>query len=131
MPQTPDRFPGVREDEGIILDETESEPTQEGEIRYVNGKFIHRDMNGVTNSRSAYHAESNPTVDDDEDAGFSIGMLWINVSTAITYILRDSTPGSAVWTNLSAGFDVDSILVDDEALEVLVDDGSKNILVNL
>lgn len=37
MPKTPDRFPGVREEEGTIYDATVA-PTQDGEIRYVGGQ---------------------------------------------------------------------------------------------
>lgn len=37
MPRTPDRFPGVREDEGIRLDTDVVVPSVDGEIRYVSG----------------------------------------------------------------------------------------------
>lgn len=37
MPQTPDRFPGVREDEGILLESDAIHPAVDGEIRYVAG----------------------------------------------------------------------------------------------
>lgn len=37
MPQTPDRFPGVREDEGIKLAPSDTIPSVDGEIRYVAG----------------------------------------------------------------------------------------------
>lgn len=42
MPQTPDRFPGVRNDEGIDLDDT-ALPTQPGQIRYIDGVFWFQD----------------------------------------------------------------------------------------
>jgi hypothetical protein len=38
MPQTPDRFPGEREDEGIKLDVGIVRPTQNGELYYVSGE---------------------------------------------------------------------------------------------
>lgn len=37
MVRTPDRFPGEREDEGILLDNGALVPTVNGEIRYVTG----------------------------------------------------------------------------------------------
>lgn len=45
MPATPDRFPGVRKDEGVDLEPT-STATSEGQIRYVNGRFSMFDQNG-------------------------------------------------------------------------------------
>lgn len=35
MPRTPDRFPGTREDEGIVLEPGAVEPSNNGEVRYV------------------------------------------------------------------------------------------------
>ncbi len=40
MPRTPDRFPGVREDEGILLPPQATAPTAEGEIRNVTGQGL-------------------------------------------------------------------------------------------
>jgi len=37
MPRTPDRFPGEREDEGVILEPSSITPVVNGEIRYVTG----------------------------------------------------------------------------------------------
>ena len=37
MPQTPDRFPGEREDEGLLLEPSGIVPTVNGELRYVAG----------------------------------------------------------------------------------------------
>lgn len=38
MPRTPDRFPGEREEEGILFDTTDpADPTVEGEVKYVQG----------------------------------------------------------------------------------------------
>lgn len=38
MARTPDRFPGEREDEGVILEPGSVSPTVNGEIRYVTLK---------------------------------------------------------------------------------------------
>jgi hypothetical protein len=35
--QTPDRFPGEREDEGVLLEPSAAVPTVNGELRYVTG----------------------------------------------------------------------------------------------
>jgi len=37
VPQTPDRFPGEREDEGLLLEPGAVHPSADGEIRYVAG----------------------------------------------------------------------------------------------
>ena len=37
MGQTPDRFPGEREDEGVLLEPSAVVPTVNGELRYVTG----------------------------------------------------------------------------------------------
>jgi len=39
MPRTPDRFPGSREEEAIILENRVTDPATPGEIRYVNNHF--------------------------------------------------------------------------------------------
>jgi len=52
MAKTPDRFPGEREDEGLLLDEDSVEPTQNGEMKYVSGSFKAKDGTGVFNLRS-------------------------------------------------------------------------------
>lgn len=38
MPRTPDRFPGEREDEAIILEPGAVTPSQNGELTYVSGQ---------------------------------------------------------------------------------------------
>lgn len=38
MGRTPDRFPGEREDEGVLLEPGAARPTVDGEIRYVAGE---------------------------------------------------------------------------------------------
>ena len=37
MPRTPDRFPGVRRGEGVILDVNSTAPSENGEVRYLTG----------------------------------------------------------------------------------------------
>lgn len=50
---TPDRFPGVREEEEIKLVPESSDPTLVGAFRLVSGDFRMRDNHGVFNPRDA------------------------------------------------------------------------------
>ena len=52
MPGTPDRFPGVREDEGVLLEDVGVDPTQVGEIRLNGSDLKAMDGTGVFNLRS-------------------------------------------------------------------------------
>jgi len=48
------------------------------------------------------NAVTDPSVSDDEDAGYSSGSLWINTTTRNEFRLIDPSPGSASWLELSA-----------------------------
>lgn len=50
----------------------------------------------VTHHRSL----SDPTVNDDQGDGFFVGTIWINTATDESFILTDSTPGTANWAPL-------------------------------
>ena len=52
MPTTPDRFPGPREDEELILETNAPDPTTAGAIRYNGSAFRARDATGVFDVRS-------------------------------------------------------------------------------
>lgn len=48
-----------------------------------------------------------PTVDDDIEAGYSIGQVWVNTDTDEAFVLVDNTAGAAVWaaiTNLTGDY---------------------------
>lgn len=47
--------------------------------------------------RHNLNAIVNPTVTDDDVAGYSVGSLWINRATGAVYRCLDSTTGAAVW----------------------------------
>ena len=49
---TPDRFVGVREEEGIILEDEATDPVQAGEVRYSGGEFKLQEAIGVFNPRT-------------------------------------------------------------------------------
>jgi len=40
---------------------------------------------------------TDPTVDDDAPAGYTVGSVWVNTDTGSVFILVDSTDGAAVW----------------------------------
>lgn len=56
MPRTPDRFPGPREDEAVLLEEQALEP-ETGEIRNVAGALKAADAQGVFELRGITRAE--------------------------------------------------------------------------
>ena len=56
MPQTPDRFHGEADEEGIILEDrlAGDDPPLAGGMRYVVGNFSFRDIIGLFNPRSGF-----------------------------------------------------------------------------
>ena len=52
MPRTPDRFPGSREEEEIIVEDTGQDPADAGGVRYNGGVFKLRDAIGVFDPRT-------------------------------------------------------------------------------
>jgi hypothetical protein len=42
-------------------------------------------------------SDTDPTVDDDETTGYSVGDVWVNETTDTIYVLVDATDGTAVW----------------------------------
>jgi len=118
MPRTPDRFPGEREDEGLILiDNAEGDPTVSGGMRLVGDRIRMRDSLGLYTSRPVYVSTSNPTVNDDDSDGFSPGVLWLNSTTGQTFILQDASVGAAVWVDFTGLTENEH-----EALDTLVHD---------
>lgn len=57
-------------------------------------------LGNVQNTKVNYTATVEPTMTDDSSSGYSVGSVWINVSTAMTYHCLDSTAGAAVWRRL-------------------------------
>lgn len=51
MGRTPDRFPGPREDEELVLADRTDEPVLAGSLRLVTGRFRFRDADGPFNPR--------------------------------------------------------------------------------
>jgi hypothetical protein len=128
MPRTPDRFPGEREDEGVILRDqgpaglNNGDPTAEGGVRYVTDQFRLRDGFGVYNGRPIFVSPSAaPAITDDAAAGHSVGMLWLRVSTGVLYVCQDSTNGAAVWTSVVRNGDKGDITVSGDGTTWTVD----------
>ena len=99
MPRTPDRFPGERQDEGIILfdNATAGDPSDLGGLRFITDRFRFRDVLGVYTGRPVYVTTVDPTATDDTTSGYEAGMLWLNTTTGDRFLCRDSTPTAAVW----------------------------------
>lgn len=53
----------------------------------------------VVNSK--LDATVDPTVNDDSADGYSVGSLWVNVSTDSAWVLTDAAVGAAVWTPIT------------------------------
>ena len=109
MVRTADRFPGEREDEGIILDDqgpgglNNGDPAVRG-VRYVTDRFKLQDALGIFNARAVYvSAASDPTVSSDNANGFSVGTWWLNDTTGDVFICKDNSNGAAVWLNPTTG----------------------------
>jgi hypothetical protein len=60
---------------------------------------------GTSTKIESNHVRSNndPTVNDDNDDGYPIGTMWINLTTGNVFMLVDSTVGAAVWNALTGG----------------------------
>lgn len=54
---------------------------------------------GVT----AVSSTADPTVNDDVNAGYGVGTLWVNTNTDQSFILVDNTAGAAVWNQIDGG----------------------------
>lgn len=52
MTQTPDRFPGAREEDEVVFTQDTVDPEVEGAVRYVSGAFKAKDSTGVFDLRA-------------------------------------------------------------------------------
>ena len=67
----------------------------------VSGSFDEVIDLGPTPGATTTHTVD-PTVDDDADAGYTVGSHWINTTTGHEFVLVDSTTGAAVWVSTTA-----------------------------
>lgn len=56
-------------------------------------------------------ATAPPTANDDAGDGYAVGSIWVDVTNDKAYILVDSTTGSAVWKEITAGGSNDPVTV--------------------
>lgn len=49
-----------------------------------------------------YAATADPGADDDEAAGYAVGVRWINATAGRTFVCAEPTEGAAVWQALGA-----------------------------
>ncbi len=56
--------------------------------------------------KPTYFAETNPTVNDDIDAGFNSGIYWLNSVTKKLYLCESAAEGAAVWTLINGTAEV-------------------------
>jgi hypothetical protein len=71
---------------------------------------------GPTPGATTTHT-TDPTVDDDADAGYTVGSIWVNTATGDSFILTDGTDGAAVWEEITGAG-----VTDHGALTGLADD---------
>jgi hypothetical protein len=57
--------------------------------------------------RNKFDAVVDPTVNDDDTLGFSVGSMFINVTTGHAFILVDATTSAAHWDRFSPPFQFD------------------------
>lgn len=48
-------------------------------------------------------SEVDPTVLDDNEDGYTLGQVWVNITTDQAYVLVDDQPLAAVWLNIATG----------------------------
>jgi len=53
--------------------------------------------------KSNYGSAGDPTVNDDNTAGYSIGSLWVNIVSGSAYIATGVSTGAAIWERISGG----------------------------
>jgi len=125
MPRTPDEFAGINQADGIkFLEDGYGLPGSIREMRYSDGYFYAKDAYGVFNLRhpdtlppdlhinthlgsgddSLYVISSiSPTINEDINDGYDVGLRWIDTTDGYEYVLIDNTAGSAIWINTTGG----------------------------
>lgn len=104
MPRTPDRFPGEREDEGLLLDESVSGPSTNGEVRYVTGSGWQFQDEGVVKGLHLQNTDtgtsSNTFTVGDGTAGDKY-LYFNNGDPSLPYVLWDESADCITMPSLS------------------------------
>ena len=65
---------------------------------HASGKRYRRDAgNTAWLVDEVYAATTDPDADDDEAAGYAVGVRWINATAGRTFVCADPVEGAAVW----------------------------------
>ena len=83
----------VLDEDNMASNSATKVPSQQSVKAYVDA------VGGTTNN---FAATSNPGVTDDIDGGYTVGSVWVNVTTDAAWICADNTDGAAVWQSLTA-----------------------------
>lgn len=67
--------------------------TSDNHIHYYDGTV----WRVVENTKNNFSATTAPTISDDNTVFYSIGSVWINLTTDLIYVATDVTTGAAVW----------------------------------
>lgn len=97
MPLTPDRYPGTREEDELLLEEQSASPSTAGTLRYVNGAFSQRDSIGLFDPRPPHKVKVSS---DDTTPDFLEPKLQ---SSSGTVLVSTVSPGGAEKINLEVG----------------------------
>ncbi len=60
-------------------------------------------LGNVENSKMNLNAITDPTGSDDSNSGYSVGSVWVNVSSDKAFICVDATISSAIWQDITVG----------------------------
>ena len=83
----------VLDEDNMASNSATKVPSQQSVKAYVDA------IGGTTNN---FAATSNPGVTDDIDGGYTVGSVWVNVTTDAAWMCADNTDGAAVWQSLTA-----------------------------
>jgi hypothetical protein len=58
-------------------------------------------LSNVENTKVNFSGIIDPTLNDDSTLGYSIGSIWVNTESNISFILTDNTNASAIWKDIT------------------------------
>lgn len=68
----------------------------------ASGKYELENKPSGSGVQNNFAATSAPTINDDSGDGYSVGSIWVNLTTDNVYQCADSTAGAAVWKQLNS-----------------------------
>jgi hypothetical protein len=69
-------------------------------------------LSNVENIKVNYAAVSDPSVNDDSNAGYAVGSAWINTSTGKNFVCLNASIADATWTELTPNPDIQTHIAD-------------------